>query len=165
MLLLCLVGLFLFLLLLVCLVLGIGGRESLVGILQESGMVVESFQVQLSVEVHGTLAVDGVAQGASILHHGTSFPRIGSVVAAICTHPVEAWNLFQWNLVAHLRALAIIQRTAKVLQTRADGVFPGLIEIGIEILVDLHVGFLHFCAGSALEIEMESLEDIPTQLE
>ena len=50
-------------------------------------------------------------------------------------------------------------------QTHADTVLPCFIAVGVEILVDLCVGLFYLGTGSALEIEVQGLEDIPPQLE
>ena len=44
-------------------------------------------------------------------------------------------------------------------------VLPGIIAVGVEVLVHLHVGFLHLGTGGALEGEVEGLEDVPPELE
>ena len=50
-------------------------------------------------------------------------------------------------------------------QASAHAVLPSLVEVGVEVLVDLHVRLLNLGTCAALEVEVERFEDIPTQLE
>ena len=128
-------------------------------------MVVERFEIQFHIPVDGTLRMDGMAQGGTVGHLRATFPGVGAVVGGIHVHPVEDGDAVDGQLVAELNRLRVVERAAQVTQRVAHGVLPSLIGIGIEILVDRRVGFLHLSVRSTLEGEMECLEDVPAQLE
>ena len=152
-------------LLLVGLVLLVGNRETFVGLLQELRVVIKCLEIDLSVQIDRSLGIDVVSECTSILSFRTSFPVISTVVGSICIEPVKARNLVEWYLIAGLHGLVVVEGTAEVSETDLHRVLPSLVEIGIEILVYLHVRLFHLGSRAALELEMEGLEDIPPQLE
>ena len=158
---------FLFLLLVVGLLLrctlGLGGCEALVGFLQECGVVVEGLHGQLAVHVDGALRGDGVAQCAAVFLFGAALPGVGAVVRGVGRNPVEGGYLVDGDAVGELDRLVVVEGTAEVAETVADGVLPGVVGVGIEVFVDGCVGFLDLGMGAALEGEVEGLEDVPLE--
>ena len=54
--------------------LGVRSREAFIDLFQEVAVIVDLFQVYLTVDIDGTLGVDGVAQTGSVLQCATSAP-------------------------------------------------------------------------------------------
>ena len=160
-----------FLLLLLCLVLLLrlaldgGGGEALVGILQELGVVVQSLEVQSSVDVHGALGVDAVAECASVVEFGSSFPAVLRLVAAVGLNPVGQRQFFERNFVGQLCVLRVVQWCSESSYAVQDAVLPCAVVVVVEVLVDGRVRFLDFGLRSALEGEVQCLGEIPSEVE
>ena len=160
-----LVGLFLLHLLLVSLAFGVACRETLVHLLKVVAVVVELFEVELAVHVYCPLAVDGIAQCRAIFHLRASLPSIGAAVRNVAGNPVEDGKLVYGQLVADLHVLVVVKRPAEMPEAMFHGILPHLVFVGVKVLVYLHVRLLHLGLGSTLESEVQSLEDVPSQLE
>ena len=64
----------LFLFLLAGFRLGVRSREAFVDLFQEVAVIVDLLQINLAVDIDGTLGVDGIAQTGSVLQCATSAP-------------------------------------------------------------------------------------------
>ena len=128
-------------------------------------MVVEGLHGQLAVQIDGALCVYGVSERAAVLQFGSALPSVSAVVATVGRNPVEDGDAVYGQFVAYLYGLVVVQRTAKVAQAHLYAVLPCVVAVGVKVFVHLHVGFFHLGACAALEVEVESLEYIPPQLE
>ena len=128
-------------------------------------MVVEFLQVNPAVDVEGSLGVDGVAKGRTTCSLCSTFPCVVGSICTICGSPVEDRNLLERKFVADLCVLIVVERTSEVSQAQLYRVFPSLIAIGIEVLVDLCVRLLDFSLRATLEREVQRLENVPFERE
>ena len=158
-------GLFLLLFFLGYLTLALLLVEAVVGTLQEGHHVVEFLQVERSIDVQRTVVVDGISERSAILQIGTAHPAVAGVVAGIGIQPFEDGDEIQRKLVAGLERLAVVEWRTEMAQRVVHGVFPRFVAVGIEVLVDGGVGFLHLGVGGRLEVHVEVLRQVPTQRE
>ena len=131
-------------------------------------MVIERLQVQCPVDVQVAVAGDGVAESLSVLQLSTARPGIGRIIGGVAVHPVENRQLVQRQLVTGSKCLPVVQRRAEVHDAVLHRVLPDGVEFGIEILVDrcvLAVGFLYLCTCGTLEVHVQVLRQVPTELE
>ena len=128
-------------------------------------MVVECLQIERAVDVQVAAVRDGVSQRRAVLERCTTQPRVGGIVRSIALHPVEDGQLVDGQLIAGGERLTVVQRSAQVLDAVPDGVFPCRIAVGIEVFVDGGVGLFHLGMSGRLEIHVQVLGDVPTQLE
>ena len=159
---LCFLLLFLFFLLLALhLCPTLGTVKLIVYLLQERHMVVEFHQVEVSVQCQFALGIDGVSIRVALLILCTALPRIVGIVRGIAVHPVEDRQQIERHLVGCLEILTVVERCTPVADAGPYGVLPGMILVGIKILVDRCIWFLYLCMGSTLEVHMQVLGQIP----
>ena len=130
-------------------------------------MVVERLHVERAVDGNLTIVGDGVAQRRAVLLLTTTHPVVGSGVVGIGIHPVEDGQLVQRQLIGSRKRLAVVQRTAEVLDAGPHRVFPCRVAVGIEVFVDglVAVGFLNLSLCARLEVHVEVLGEVPAQRE
>ena len=143
----------------------IGGREALVGFLEEGTVVVELLQIEAAIDVHGALRVDGVAERRTASPLCSTLPRVVGIVGDIGRSPVKNRYLLEGHLVADLYALAVVEGSSEVAQAPLHRVLPGFIAVGVEVFVDLRVWFFYLSPRPALEGEVQSFEDVPLERE
>ena len=159
---LCFLLLFLFFLLLALhLCPTLGTVKLIVYLLQERHMVVEFHQVEVTVQCQLALGIDGVSIRVTLLILCTALPRIVGIVRGIAVHPVEDRQQIERHLVGCLEILTIVERCTPVADAGPYGILPGMILVGIKILVDRCIWFLYLCMGSTLEVHVQVLGQIP----
>ena len=139
--------------------------ETVVGFLQEGEMIIERLHVQRTIDVELAAVGDGVTQVETGLGDRTALPVVGGIVAGIGINPIEDGELVQRQLIRRREGLTIVQRRAEVHDAMHDGILPGGIAVGVEILVDgqLAVGLLDFSLCARLEIHVQVLGEVPAQ--
>ena len=159
---LCFLLLFLFFLLLALhLCPTLGTVKLIVYLLQERHMVVEFHQVKVTVQCQFALGIDGISIRVALLILCTALPRIVGIVRGIAVHPVEDRQQIERQPVGCLEILTIVERCTPVADAGPYGVLPGMILVGIKILVDRCIWFLYLCMGSTLEVHVQVLGQIP----
>ena len=159
---LCFLLLFLFFLLLALhLCPTLGTVKLIVYLLQERHMVVEFHQVKVTVQCQFALGIDSISIRVALLILCTALPRIVGIVRGIAVHPVEDRQQIERHLVGCLEILTVVERCTPVADAGPYGVLPGMILVGIKILVDRCIWFLYLCMGSTLEVHVQVLGQIP----
>ena len=126
-------------------------------------MVVECLQVEGAVDGEVAVAVDGVAVADAFFRLRTFHPGIAGGIGGVAVDPVEDGQFVQRQLVAGGDLLLIVERRTEVLDALPDGVLPGGIPVGIEVLVHRRIGLLDLCTGARLETEVQVLGEVPAQ--
>ena len=126
-------------------------------------MVVKFLHVETSVQRQLSMGIDGIAIRVAILILGASFPRVVAVVRGIRVHPVEDRQQVERHLVGCLEGLLVVEWHAPMLDAGPYRIFPSVILVGIEVLVHRCVRFLYLGMGSALEVHVQVLGQVPTQ--
>ena len=139
--------------------------EHAVDLLEPFRMVVEGFEVQLSVGRCIAAVGDGVAHAASVGEFRAALPVVGGGVFDIRCNPVEDGNLVDGDVPRDVGLLLVRQRCSEVEEAGAYGIFPGFVLCGVEVLVERNVGLLDFGVRARGEVEVDLFGRIPTQRE
>ena len=137
--------------------------ESLVGIVEELPLRVEFFEVDISVEIDGSLCSGYVSKRTSIFQFRSTFPSIVRTIRTVCRHIIEGRYLVQRNSIGGVESRVVGERATKRPETSLYGVFPGWIVVGIEILIHHPIGLFDFGMSGWGEGHLQTLEDIPTE--
>ena len=138
----------------------------LVHLLEEWNVVVETHQVDVAVQGHLALAVDGIAIRVAFFIFHASLPRIVGAVVGIGVQPVEDRKQIERHLIRCREVLTVVERCTPALhavpyRTSVNRVFPGMILVGIEIGVHFRIRHIHLCMGSTLEVHVQVLGQVP----
>ena len=139
--------------------------ELLVHLLQERHVVVELHEIERTIDVQTAVGVDGVAIRYTVLVLRATLPRIGGVVVGIGIDPVEGWQEVERQLIGSRKSLVVVERRTPVLDARPHGVLPGMILVGIEVLVHWRVRLLYLGVGGTLEVHVQVLRQVPAHRE
>ena len=129
-------------------------------------MVVETHQVDVSVQGHLALAVDGIAIRVTFFIFHASLPRIVGAVVGIGVQPVEDRQQIERHLIRCREVLTVVERRTPALhavpyRTSVNRVFPGMILVGIEVGVHFRIRHIHLCMGGTLEVHVQVLGQVP----
>ena len=141
------------------------GREFLVDLFQERREIVQRFQIEASVYRSRTLVVDGIAVRSSVFQFHAAFPGIVGRVIAVEGHPRETRYFFERYFVRGREVLLVVERSAESLDAVPYGIFPHLVLVRIEVLVDRNVRFFDFRMGGGVEREVKVFGQVPLQTE
>ena len=156
---------FLWRLLVLLRVVGRGLLETLVGLLQEGDMVIERLHIERAVDIQVAVVRDGITQRGAIVELCATHPRIGGIIRGIHLEPVEDRQFVDRYLITGRERLLIVERRTPMLDTGPHRVLPSRIAVGIEVFVHRRVGFLNLSVGGTLEVHVQVLRQVPTQLE
>ena len=124
-------------------------------------IISDALRYEVAVELYVTVVLDGIAQRGSVVQFGAAQPGVGGVVLDIHLCPIEDGQLVERQLVGGVEGLLIVERRAPVADALPDGVFPGLVVVGVEVFVDGGVRLLNLGVGGALEVHVQVLRQIP----
>ena len=145
--------------------LSFAGREFLVDLFQERREIIQRFQVEAPVYRSRTLVVDGVAVGSPVFQFHAAFPGIVGRVVPVKRNPREARDFLQRHFVGGRKVLLVVKRRTETLDAVPYGIFPCVVLVGVEVLVDRNVRFFDFRMGGGIEREMKVFGQIPFQAE
>ena len=147
--------------------LGGGGRcgKLLVGLLQERYVVVERLEVEACVVGLAAGVGDVVAHGRAVFEVGAARPVVRAVVGKVGGEPVEERQFVERQFPGEIKGLLIRQGTPHVLDALPNGIFPGRVAVGVEVLVHSRIGLLDFSVCARRERGVYALRQVPAQLE
>ena len=130
-------------------------------------MVVQRLHVQLTVQVHLAVVRYRVAQLGAVVQLRAAHPVVGGVVVGVGGQPVEDRQFVQRQLIRRGERLAIVQRTAEVLDALPHRVLPRRIVVGVQFLVHGQVAqrLFHLGLRARLEVHVQVLRQVPAQRE
>ena len=137
--------------------------EPVVGFLQERHVVVQFLKVERTVDVEVAVRRDGVSERCSVVEVGTTHPCVGSRVVGVGVHPVEYWDEVQRQLIRCVEVLLVVEWRSEVADTLPYRVLPSVVLVRVEVLVDDGVRLLDLSVGSALEVHVQVLREVPAQ--
>ena len=140
-------------------------REPFLGLSKERHHLVEGGKVELAVEVDGALARGGVAQRCAVFKLCSANPSVGGVVRTVSADPCQHRNFVQRQFVGAGEGAGVGQWTAERGDAVAHRVFPCLVGVWVERLVDHGVRLFYLGMGGGGVAQLHRLEDVPAHRE